>query len=89
MSQWEGDKFFYTQILTGDAADNIKGLKGIGPVKATKLLAECKSVDQLWEACVKAYDGDTERIIENARLLWLRRYEGQLWQPPALDDYTP
>tara|TARA_B110000858_G_scaffold183357_1_gene223593 strand:+ start:305 stop:1018 length:714 start_codon:yes stop_codon:yes gene_type:complete len=89
VSEWEGNKFFYTQILTGDAADNIKGLKGIGPVKATKLLAECKSVDDLWEACVKAYDGDVERIIENARLLWLRRYEGELWQPPELDDNTP
>ena len=28
VSQWEGDKFFYTQILTGDAADNIKPMMG-------------------------------------------------------------
>ena len=55
---------------------------GIGPKKAEKLLAACTSVDDLWEACVKAYDGDTVRIVENARLLWLRRYEGQLWEPP-------
>tara|TARA_R110000787_G_scaffold126282_2_gene237546 strand:- start:3090 stop:3803 length:714 start_codon:yes stop_codon:yes gene_type:complete len=88
VSEWDGDKFFYTQILTGDAADNIKGLKGIGPKKADKILVDCKSVDELWEACVKAYDGDTERIIENARLLWLRRYEGQLWQPPVSVDDT-
>ena len=86
VSEWQGGLFFYTQILTGDAADNIKGLKGIGPKKAEKLLADCDTVDSLWEACVKAYDGDTERIIENARLLWLRRYEGQLWQPPVNDD---
>jgi len=82
VSEWQGDLFFYTQILTGDAADNIKGLMGIGPKKAEKLLAACTSVDDLWEACVKAYDGDTVRIVENARLLWLRRYEGQLWEPP-------
>lgn len=34
VSEWEGNKFFYTQILTGDAADNIKGLYRVGPVKA-------------------------------------------------------
>ena len=88
VSPWEGDKFFYTQILTGDAADNIKGLYRVGPVKANKILADCTTVEQLWEACVKAYDGNTERIIENARLLWLRRYEGELWQPPVVDDST-
>ena len=88
VSEWQGDLFFYTQILTGDAADNIKGLKGIGPVKAAKLLEGITSEEGLWEACVKAYDGDTDRIIENARLLWLRRYEGELWQPPVNDDNT-
>ena len=85
VSEWQGDLFFYTQILTGDAADNIKGLKGIGPKKAEKLLHDCRSVDDLWEACVKAYGGDTARIVENARLLWLRRYEGQLWEPPRIE----
>jgi hypothetical protein len=78
----EGLKFFYTQILTGDRADNIIGLYGIGPKKADKLLQDCNTEDDLWSAVVKAYDGDTERVIENARLLWLRRYEGELWCPP-------
>ncbi len=31
---------------------------------------------------VKAYDGDEGRVLENARLLWLRRYENQMWEPP-------
>ena len=88
VDEWSGTKFFYTQILTGDAADNIKGLNGIGPVKAKKILAECDTEDSLWEACVKAYEGDTERIIENARLLWLRREEEELWQPPVSVDNT-
>jgi len=82
MSEFEGISFFYTQILTGDAADNIKGLHGIGPKKAEKLLGDCKTEDELWEAVYKAYDGDIDRIIENGRLLWLRRYDDQLWEPP-------
>ena len=88
VDEWSGNKFFYTQILTGDAADNIKGIYGIGPVKAKRLLAECDTVESLWKACVKAYDGDTDRVIENARLLWLRREKGELWQPPVSVDNT-
>ena len=75
-------KYFYTQILTGDSADNIKGIHRVGPVKAGKILEGCTTEQELYDACVKAYDGDTERVLENARLLWLRRYEGELWEPP-------
>ena len=78
----EGSYRFYKQILTGDSADNIIGLKGIGPVKADKILDECDTEVKLYNACVQAYDGDEERVLENARLLWLRRYEGQMWEPP-------
>jgi len=78
----EGNLFFYTQILTGDRADNIVGLHRIGPVKAAKILAGCVTEEELWDAVLKAYKGDRERVVENARLLWLRREEGQLWHPP-------
>ena len=82
VDEWSGTKFFYTQILTGDAADNIKGLHRVGPKTSEKMLAHCETEEDLWETCVKAYDGDTERVIENARLLWLRRYDNELWEPP-------
>jgi len=78
----EGTYRFYKQILTGDSADNIIGLKGIGPVKADKILDECDTEVKLYEACLQAYEGNEERVLENARLLWLRRYEGQMWEPP-------
>ena len=82
VSEFEGIKFFYTQILTGDKADNIKGLHRCGPVKAGKILDDCETEQSLWDACVEAYDGDVDRIIENARLLWLRREVDQIWEPP-------
>ena len=85
MDYWSSTLFFYTQILTGDAVDNIIGLKGIGPVKGAKLLEGCESEMELYEACVAAYDGNEDRVIENARLLWLRREDGQIWQPPKED----
>ena len=78
----EGIKFFYTQILTGDRADNIVGLFKVGPKKAEKILDGATEEEDLWDRVVKAYDGDEERVIENARLLWLRREEGEIWLPP-------
>ena len=78
----EGTKFLYKQILTGDAADNIKGIFKVGPVKADKILEGITEEKDLYDAVVKAYDGDKERVLENARLLWLRREEGQMWEPP-------
>jgi len=76
----EGLRFFYKQILTGDAADNIKGLFRVGDVKATKMLADSKTELELYQCCVEALG--KERVLENARLLWLRRKQNELWEPP-------
>jgi hypothetical protein len=74
-------KFLYEQILTGDRADNIMGIKGVGPVKAKKALADCVTERQMYDVCVEMY-GDEERVIENGRLLYLRRKEGEIWNAP-------
>ena len=93
---WEATKFFYTQILTGDAVDNIKGVGGIGPKKAEKALEGCDSEKALYNACVEAFTNTTpadrfgmrstkfgeDRVLENGRLLWLRRSVGQIWDIP-------
>ena len=82
VSEFEGLKFFYSQILTGDSADNIVGLHRVGPKRAETLLSGCSDEQELWSAVVKAYEGDVDRVIENARLLWLRRKEDEIWEPP-------
>jgi len=73
---------FYMQVLTGDRTEKIIGISGIGPVKAKRILAEWESAAEMYTACVEAYGGSTERVIENARLLHLRRTVGEIWQPP-------
>lgn len=91
-------RFFYTQVLTGDAVDNIVGLHRVGPVKAGKILEGLTTEEDMWEACLKAYatsryeatmvnpedrqEWAVERVLENARLLHLQRYNGELWEPP-------
>jgi DNA polymerase-1 len=75
---------FYMQILTGDTADNIIGLRGIGNVKAKKMLEDALDETEMFQRCVEAYDGNEDRVVENAHLLFLRRHEGQIWKPPNL-----
>jgi hypothetical protein len=80
VTQEEGIKFFYQQILMGDSADNIKGAPGIGEKKALKLLADANTEQELYRCCVEVMG--EERVLEDARLLWLRRYPNQMWEPP-------
>jgi len=84
VSEFEGLTAFYTQILTGDRIDNIVGLKGIGPVKAKRILEECTNENELYQAVLKAYEGDQQRVLENGQLLWLQREANQVWQLPNL-----
>jgi len=73
---------FYTQILTGDRADNIKGLWQVGPKKAEKMLEGATTEVELYNRVLDAYEGDVEAVTKNGILLWIRRKEGEIWQPP-------
>jgi hypothetical protein len=84
VTELEGLHSFYIQMLTGDRIDNIIGLKGIGPVKAKRILEECQTEHEMYLAVVQAYGGNEERVLENGQLLWLQRSHGQLWTPPSL-----
>ena len=77
-------KNFYRQLLTGDRTDNIPGLAGIGPKKADKILKDCETEQELYEAVLKAYKDDIDYLTEQGQLLWIRRKENELWEPPKL-----
>lgn len=85
----EGLLSFYKQILTGDRIDDIPGLYGIGPKKAEKILDGIEDEKELWLTVVnkwcEALDHDSvlDTVIRNARLLWIRRKEGEIWKPPV------
>lgn len=81
-------KHFYTQILTGDRVDNIVGLKGIGPKKAEKILQDCVTEEDMYQAVLKAYDNDETRVLENGQLLWIRRKENQIWSPALFSTFN-
>lgn len=69
--------YFWHQMLTGDRADNIIGLTGIGEAKATKLLKGVKLKD-MKSVIMKEYvrefgEKAQDRFHENAQLLWILR----------------
>lgn len=76
MTSDEADMFFWEQMLMGDAADNIKGVPGIGPVRATKLL---HGVEKEHRPCIvglqyaMAFDDPETEYTTNANLLWILR----------------
>lgn len=82
VTEKEAIKNFYIQILTGDRVDNIPGIKGIGPVKAKKILEHCTTEKSLFKAVSEKYNHDIDKLTERGRLLWIRRKEKQLWKPP-------
>jgi hypothetical protein len=83
VTEFEGLRSFYIQMLTGDRIDNIIGIKGIGPVKAKRILEECQTEHEMYLAVLEAYGGNEERVLENGQLLWLQRSHDQVWKPPS------
>ena len=86
IGKFEGLKNLYKQALVGDVADNIKGVKGIGKVKAEKLLKECFTEKELYETVLSCYNNSMtnggERLHENMNLLYLLRSSDDAWKPP-------
>lgn len=77
-----GFLWFAAQMLLGDTVDNIKGIKGVGPVKVFGLLGDLKdkSVHGILSVVMKEYRR-VDRIQDfeiNARLLWILRSDSQL-----------
>jgi len=84
IDDFQAYKSFCLQLLTGDRVDNIPGLEGIGPKKAAKALQDASTKEELLKAAFKKYQElghSLDYFTEQGQLLWLRRTEGELWQP--------
>lgn len=84
----QGTRCFYKQIIKGDkSVDNIDGLYHLTKKKATKkVLAPIESMEDekdMWSYVLGLFEGiDEDVVITNARLLWMRREEDEIWSPP-------
>jgi 5'-3' exonuclease len=70
VTNWQAAYNFYRQCLTGDTADNVKGIAGIGPKKAEKILEGAVEEEELFQKVREAYSNDYEFLI-NAEVLWI------------------
>jgi hypothetical protein len=95
ITEAEGLRFFYFQLLRGDPADNIPGCQGIGPKKADRALHGAVSEDQMYDAALRLYtsvygDKGPEYLVTFARLLKIRQTSDEgLWLPPDQRERNP
>lgn len=90
ISELDGLKNFYKQVLTGDTSDNIIGIKGIGPVKASKLIDGLETEEEIYTKVYDVYTEDCEddeemqfnidRMQKNCNLLWIMRELGVMYE---------
>jgi DNA polymerase-1 len=93
ITEADGDRQHWLQMLTGDTTDNYFGVPGIGPKRAARILE--KAGDTPWRAVVSAYENkglsSTDALIQ-AQVSRICRYsdfdhenrEVKLWMPPQL-----
>lgn len=85
ISPIEGLRKFYYQMIVGDSSDNIKGVEGMGPAAANKLLAGLDTEEAMFDAVRAAYGLD-EAMLMNGQVLWLQRNPGEIWRMPFEGD---
>ena len=78
----ESYRFMFKQFLTGDAADNIKGIKGLGPVTANKIVDNAQ-VDRLWDTVVSTWQEKQgaiwkDNFVKCVNCIYIRQYEADL-----------
>lgn len=81
ITELEGTRRFYTQVLTGDTTDNVRGAAGIGKVKAGRILADCTTEQQFVEAVRACFSCDEELEMTGA-CLWIFRKPNDIWKIP-------
>lgn len=87
VSKKQGAFNLYSQVLSGDATDNIPGIEGVGPETAAKILEGSVSTKDLWNRCVDSYianygEAGIHYAVETARLVYLKRSPEDHWTPP-------
>jgi len=91
-------RFFFTQLLMGDVADNVPGIKGVGIKRAGYILHGAISAEDMWDYTVSAYmtaydktmseEEISELLYERANKLYLLKYRGDQWYPP-IPEFDP
>jgi 5'-3' exonuclease len=88
----EALQFFYMQILMGDTADFIEGIRGIGPKKAEKIISPLLTEQDMYNEVMQVYkkhhpEDAFTRVVKAGQLLKIKQsMEEELWRPPVKQD---
>lgn len=88
VSEIEGLRNFYKQMLIGDSSDNVFGVRGIGKVRAATLIDCLETEQEMIDCTLQKYCDEDEtnffvRYYMNADCLWLIRKEGETYSKRA------
>lgn len=86
----EAERFYFEQLLKGDPTDNIKGLPGVGPVRAEKYLEGCDNVADMQATvimCYKAAFGETweKELTLTGNMIYLLKHPNDKF---SFDDWN-
>jgi len=85
---------YWASVLTGDNADNIRGLHRVGPKRAYCLIKDCETEEEYYKTCLKHWvinlekegyteEEATEQMHTSCKLLYLMRgNDDEGWRPP-------
>lgn len=90
VSEIEGLRWFYKQLLTGDTCDNIKGLHGVGA--KSKLVTSLDDMDEeqsmflhVQEQYEKRFGSYADQfLLETGKLLWMLKDREVMWKFPPI-----
>ena len=81
VSEEEGMRHYYEQLLKGDPTDNIPGVPRVGEVKAAKLISGCLTEKDMQECVVEQYliaYGERDwynMFLSNAKMIHLQNHQ--------------
>lgn len=81
VSEEEGIRWFFSQMLIGDSVDNIKGIHRVGKVKAENILANWIYEGEMYHVVKKMYEevDREEDFYRNLDLLWIWQNYGETY----------
>jgi 5'-3' exonuclease len=93
VTELDATRFFYKQLLMGDAADNIKGCPNIGPVKADQVLGDLEWEHDMFWGVLDTYlsakklddlsvSSILDEILLSGKLLKIRTVPEEVWSFP-------
>jgi hypothetical protein len=96
VTEQDAIRFFYYQMLVGDATDNIKGIPGTGPKKASTILEgidyayhednDPLSLEARYFRTVRDLYSSDEEMEMNGKVLWIWRKMNDIWVMPKEEE---